>query len=148
MNSPLEQKLREIIEINRKAAKIIKNHPGQSFEQIKKSVDLNIASHVSTSNHVALFVYNVMNQKGDLKTLADSAAKRIVLSDSRIETAFQSLSTAEKAAKAEKIYNSILTDLVSYFENLKGTKIDQNKIIDELTTQLVKKIAAILAEKK
>lgn len=144
MADPLEGKLKEIFDAGEKAAQIIKNHPGQSFEQIKKAVDLNISAHVSASNHIGLFVFNVLNKKGDLKTLADSATKRIVLSDARIEVAFQKLSVKEKAARAEKIYGVILADLVSYFENLKGKKLDQNKIVDDLTVEIVKKIPELL----
>lgn len=147
MSSPLEQKLREILDADRKALQVIKNHPGQSYEQIKKSVDLNISAHVSASNHVGLFVYNAMNKKSDLKTLADACAKRIILSDARIEAAFQKLTAAQKAKGAEIINNFIVADLVSYFENLKGKTMDQSKIVDELTVAIVKKIAETLQAK-
>lgn len=148
MVSPLENKLKQVFDDAEKAAEIIKNHPNQNFEQIQKSVNLNISAHVSTSNHIALFVHNVLNRKGDLKSLADSAAKRIVLSDARIEAAFDNLSVAQKAVGAEIIYNTIVADLTSYFENLKGKQIDQNRITDQLTTMIVKKVNQILSEKK
>ncbi len=144
MADELKNKLKKIFDDAEKAVTIIRNHPGQSFEQIKKTVNLNITAHVVAGNHVGLFVYNVLHQKGDLKTLADAAAKRIVLSDPRIETAFVGLSVADKTATAEKIYNLILADLVSYFENLKGKKLDQSTITEELTINVTKKIASIL----
>ena len=96
MSSPLENKLKEIFDSNRKAAEIIKKHPGQSFEQIKKTFDLNVSAHVIVSNHIGLFVSNVLNRKGDLAILAGSAAKRIVLSDPRIAAAFQKLNQRKK----------------------------------------------------
>ncbi|MCX6810246.1 MAG: hypothetical protein NTY30_00705 [Candidatus Berkelbacteria bacterium] len=144
MVDPREQKLREILATDRKALQVIRNHPGQSFEQIKQSVDLNISAHVSTNNHIGLFVYNVLHQKSDLKSLADTAAKRIILSDARIEAVFAKLSVDEKAVQAEKIYNIILTYLVSYFTNLKGQKLNAEAITDELTVAVTKKVAETL----
>ena len=144
MKNPLEDKLKELFDSTEKAAKIVEAHPGQSIDQIKKTVSLNISAHVTAESHVGLFVYNVLNRKGDLKTLVDAAAKRIVLSDSRIEVAFQGLSPADKATRAEKIYNVLVSELTSFFENLKGKDFDQNKAVEALTTTVVKKVAEIL----
>jgi len=146
MSSPLENKLKEIFGSNRKAAEIIKKHPGQSFEQIKKTFDLNVSAHVIVSNHIGLFVSNVLNRKGDLAILAGSAAKRIVLSDPRIAAAFQKLKPEEKAARAEKIFDALASGLTSYFENFKGKELDRAAIIEELTTKVTKKIAEILSK--
>ena len=146
MSSPLENKLKEIFDSNRKAAEIIKKHPGQSFEQIKKTFDLNVSAHVIVSNHIGLFVSNVLNRKGDLAILAGSAAKRIVLSDPRIAAAFQKLKPEEKAARAEKIFAALASGLTSYFENFKGKELDRAAIIEELTTKVTKKNAEILSK--
>lgn len=144
MINPLENKLKEIFDTSEHAAEIVEKHPGQNFDQIKKTFELNVSAHISTSNHVGLFVYNVLNRKGDLKTLADAAAKRIVLSDARVEAVFQNLPVTEKAARAEKIYNIIVVELTSFFEQLKGKNLDQNTIIESLTSVVSKKISETL----
>ena len=145
MSSPLEDKLKEIFDDNRKAVEVIKKHPGQNFEQIKKTFDKNVSAHVIASNHIGLFVYNVLNRKGDLTTLANSAAKRIVLSDPRIEAAFAKLKPEEKISRARKISETIVVELTSYFENLKGKKLDQAAISEELTTKVTTKVAEQLS---
>jgi len=148
-NLPEEQlkaKLRQFFAANKKAAEIILAHPGKSQEEIIHSFDLNLKAHVNNNFHIATFVGNVLNRKGDLAILAGSAAKRIVLSDPRIAAAFQKLKPEEKAARAEKIFDALASGLTSYFENFKGKELDRAAIIEELTTKVTKKIAEILSK--
>jgi len=141
-----KEKLMKFLETNRKALEIVKNHKGKTFEEIQQSLNLNIAAHVSSMNHVSLFVNNILNQKGDLKTLADSAAKRIVLSDARIEFIFKKLTVQQKITQAERISQMITATLIEYFENLKGKKINPGQISNELTIEINKKIANLLSQ--
>jgi len=140
----LAAKLLKFFADNRKAIEIMKVHPGKSAAEIKALLDRNVSAHVVVSNHVGLFVYNVLNRKGDLAALADSAGKRIILSDPRIEAALAKLKPEEKAERAEKIFNIVVIELSSYFENLKEKKLDQNQIIEELTTKVTAKIGETL----
>ena len=142
-NLPEEQlkaKLRQFFAANKKAAEIILAHPGKSQEEIIHSFDLNLKAHVNNNFHIATFVGNVLNRKGDLAILAGSAAKRIVLSDPRIEIAFAKLKTEEKVVRAKEISDTIAEELTTYFENFKSKELDQVAIIDELTTKITAKI--------
>lgn len=149
-NLPEEQlkaKLRQFFETNKKAAEFILAHPGKSADELSAMIEINIKAHVNNNFHISIFVANVLAKKGDLATLADSAAKRIVLSDPRIEAAFVKLKPEEKISRARKISDAITSELVSYFENLKGKELDRAAIIEELTTKVTIKIAEILQTK-
>jgi len=146
MASNINEKLKDIFDNAEKAAQIVRAHPGQNIDQVRKSVNTNIVAHVSASNHIGLFVSKVLNRKGDLKTLADTTTKRIILSDIRIENTFKKLSVDEKTKRAEAIYNVVLPELMSYFEKLKGKKLEQKQISEELTVTIVKKIAETLKQ--
>lgn len=140
----LAVKLQDFFEVNKKAAEIVMAHPGKSPAELKQTIDTNISAHINNDFHILIFITNVLAKKSDLSSMAQSCARRIVLSDPRIEAAFKTLTVVEKAAEAEKIYNIIVADLVSYFENTKGKKLDSEAMVEELTTAVTKKVAETL----
>ena len=142
MNTNIELKIKEILDSAEKAAEIIKNHPGESLEQIKAGFDMNIQAHITTKNHVSLFISKVLAKQGDLKTLADSAAKRIILSDIRLAEYMKSLKPEDKIKTAEAIHSALIKTLVSYFENFKGKSLNQKLMSEELTVNASKNITS------
>ncbi|MEI8061255.1 MAG: hypothetical protein WCG99_03095 [Candidatus Berkelbacteria bacterium] len=140
----LAAKLKRFFDDCENAAKVMEAHPGQSYEQIESSFHSNAAAHSQIRLHVTYFVDSIINQKGDLSGQAQIAARRIILSDPRINEFIKNLKVADRPLLAEKIYNLVVAELTTYFENLRGTKIDHNKIVEDLTADIVKKISQAL----
>ena len=145
MSEPqLRAKLQDFFAVNKKAAEIALAHPGKSFVEIKQSIDNNISAHVNNDFHVLTFVGNVLAKKGDLASLAQSCARRIVLSDPRILNYFVQNPKADKIKLSQTLSDDLQTLLVNYFENVKGKKLNSEAMVDELTTQVTKKVAETL----
>jgi len=148
MSNPLEAKLKEIFATSKKAAQIVIAHKGQSFESIKQAFDLNVSSHVIVMNHITVYVQKVLNRRGDLRQLSTSAAKRITLSDPKIELAAKTLSQNQIEVFNNQMTKVLSDELAGYFENYKGQNIDQNRTIEDLTEITLKKVNQILSERK
>ena len=140
----LAAKLRNFFLAYKQAAEFSLAHPDKEPEELVAIMKSNIAAHINNDFHIATFVASVLAKKGDLATLADSAAKRIVLSDPRIEAAFAKLKSEQKVAKAKEISAAIAGELTNYFENLKGKVLNREAIINELTTRVTAKVAETL----
>lgn len=140
----LKAKLLNFFQLNKQAAEIILAHRGQSFEQIKASFNANVAAHVQNGIQIAMFVNNVMNKKGDLSTLANSAAGKVVAADPRLDGFLQANPKISADAGRKEIADDIEKILVAYFTNLKGATLDQNRIIEELAGKVTGRIGEIL----
>jgi len=137
-------KLLNFFRVNKQAAEIILAHKGQSYEQIKASFDANVAAHVQNGIHVAMFVADVMKKKGDLNSLALTAAKRVAVSDPRLESFLQANPKINAEVAKKEIADEVQSILVNYFSTLKGTALDQNRIIEELAGKVTGRIGVIL----
>ena len=137
-------KLLNFFRVNKQAAEIILAHKGQSYEQIKASFDANVAAHVQNGIHVAMFVADVMKKKGDLNSLALTAAKRVAVADPRLESFLQANPKINAEAARKEIADEAQSILVNYFSTLKGTALDQNRIIEELAGKVTGRIGVIL----
>jgi hypothetical protein len=144
-------KLQSFFNSYEKALKIIKQHPGKNYQQIKESFDLNTKTHVANLTFLSAFVNDVLDKKGDLDSLAVSASRRIILADERLNKFYLENKQVDPAATSKEIATEVEKNLVTYFSNLKGKKLDRAKIIEDLTEEVtimvVKKIQQIAGGK-
>ncbi|MFA5158254.1 MAG: hypothetical protein WC451_03680 [Patescibacteria group bacterium] len=143
----LSVKLRDFFDAYENAAKFKQAHPGKNNKELESMVAQNINAHVNNDFHVATFVASVLSKKGDLEALSLSAARRIVLSDPRIEIYFKANPSADKIKLSEKITAEIQKILMDYFLKFKGRAVDSEAISAELTVSVTKKIAELLNQK-
>lgn len=129
-------KLKKFFDDYEKAMRIVEGHPGKSYEEIKEVFDLNAKTHVANYTFLSSFVADVLSKKGDLASLARSAARRIVLADQRLNNFYAQNEKVDPVSTSKRIAAEIESILVGYFSNFKGKDIDKVKIVDELTEQV------------
>ena len=142
--SQLIAKLKKFFDDYEKAIRAIEAHPNQNYEQIKQSFDLNVQSHSRTVVHISAFVNDVFNKKADLASLATSAARKIVLSDSRLAHYFETSPAANKIEISRESATALEKIFLDYFQNLKGKVMNKTAIVEELTHKAVSAISEIL----
>jgi hypothetical protein len=129
-------KLKKFFDDYEKAMKIVESHPGKNYEQIKEVFDLNVKTHAVNYTFLLAFVNDVLNKKSDLGSLATSTSRRMVLADERLNKFYQENKKIDPALTSREIAQEIERNLVSYFSNLKGKKLDRVKIVADLTEEI------------
>jgi len=144
-------KLKKFFDDYEKAMKIVESHPGKNYQEIKEVFDLNAKTHATNYTFLSAFVNDVLDKKGDLGSLAISASRRIILADERLNKFYAENKQVNPAETSKEIAAEIEKNLVTYFSNLKGKKLDRTKIIEDLTEDVtilvVKKIQQIAGGK-
>lgn len=141
----LTQKLRDFFTAYGNAAKFKLAHPGKTNKELEGLVLMNMNAHINNDFHIATFVVSVLGKKGDLESLSLSAARKIVLSDPRIEDHFKTNPEADKIKISQQISDEVQKLLMDYFLHFKGQKIDSENITMDLTVAATKKVAEILS---
>lgn len=139
-------KLERFFDDYERAMKVVEQHPGKNYQQIKAIFDANTKTHVNNLIFISTFVNDVLDKKGDLNSLAKSAARRVVLADERLNNFYAENKKVDPATTSKKIAENIEMMLIEYFTSLKGTNIDRGKIIDELTREVTISVAKSLQD--
>ena len=134
-------KLKKFFDDYEKAMKIVESHPGKNYQQIKAVFDSNAKTHATNYTFLSAFVNDVLDKKGDLGSLAISASRRIILADERLNKFYQENKQVNPAETSKGIAGEVEKNLVTYFSNLKGKKLDRIKIIQELTEEITMLVA-------
>lgn len=134
-------KLKKFFDDYEKAMKIVESHPGKNYQEIKEVFDLNAKTHATNYTFLSAFVNDVLDKKGDLGSLAISASRRIILADERLNKFYRENQHIDPAETSKGIASEVEKSLVSYFSNLRGKKLDRQKIIQDLTKETTMLVA-------